>query len=211
MINLQQIIVGPDGRLTREGYLMLQSLVSTGGGTGDMTKAVYDADNDGVVDNAEGMGGQPPSYYLDRANHTGTQTAATISDLSEAVDDRVAALLVAGSNISLTYNDGANTLTVASTGGAGNGGTATLNFGAAPGTNVATVTVTGQTTLLAGSRIKAWVAGQTASHNAYEHATILPLAVSLAISDVIAGTGFTIYGTTDLRLAGTVAVAWEWA
>lgn len=39
-----------------------------------------------------------------------------ISDFSEAVDDRVAALLVAGANISLTYNDPANTLTVAFSG-----------------------------------------------------------------------------------------------
>lgn len=49
---------------------------------------------------------------LARANHTGTQTASTISDFSEAVDDRVGALLVAGTGITLTYNDGANTLTV---------------------------------------------------------------------------------------------------
>ena len=56
---------------------------------------------------------------LARANHTGTQTASTISDFSEAVDDRVAALLVAGSNVTLTYNDAANTLTVAASGGAG--------------------------------------------------------------------------------------------
>ncbi len=50
-----------------------------------------------------------------RANHTGTQLSSTISDFSEAVDDRVATLLTAGSNITLTYNDVANTLTVAST------------------------------------------------------------------------------------------------
>ncbi len=56
-----------------------------------------------------------------RANHTGSQTASTISDFSEAVDDRVAALLVAGTNVTLTYNDGANTLTIASTGGGGGG------------------------------------------------------------------------------------------
>lgn len=51
-----------------------------------------------------------------RANHTGTQTASTISDFSEAVDDEVASLLVAGTNVTLTYNDAANTLTIASTG-----------------------------------------------------------------------------------------------
>lgn len=34
-----------------------------GTGAGDMTKAVYDQDNDGIVDNAEKLGGQLPSYY----------------------------------------------------------------------------------------------------------------------------------------------------
>jgi hypothetical protein len=58
---------------------------------------------------------------LNRANHTGTQTSATVSDLLETIDDRVAALLVAGANVSLTYNDAAGTLTVASSGGAGGG------------------------------------------------------------------------------------------
>ena len=39
----------------------------------------------------------------------------------ERVDDRVAALLVAGTNITLTYNDGAGTLTIDSSGGGGGG------------------------------------------------------------------------------------------
>jgi hypothetical protein len=43
--------------------------------------------------------------------------AADVSDFTEVVDDRVAALLVAGSNVTLTYDDTANTLTVASSGG----------------------------------------------------------------------------------------------
>ncbi len=51
------------------------------------------------------------------ASHT--HTAANVTDFSEAVDDRVSALLVAGSNITLTYNDGAGTLTVAASGGGG--------------------------------------------------------------------------------------------
>lgn len=36
---------------------------------------------------------------------------------NEAIDDRIAALLQAGANITLTYNDGANTLTIAAAGG----------------------------------------------------------------------------------------------
>ena len=44
----------------------------------------------------------------------------------ETIDDRVAALLQAGSNITLTYNDGANTLTIAVASSGGTvGGTGT--------------------------------------------------------------------------------------
>ncbi len=58
----------------------------------------------------------------DRATHTGTQTAATISDLREQVEDYVAALLAAGSNVTLTYTDngsGAGSLSIAAAGGGG--------------------------------------------------------------------------------------------
>lgn len=41
---------------------------------------------------------------------------------AEAIDDRVASLLVAGANVTLTYNDVANTLTIAASGGGGGGG-----------------------------------------------------------------------------------------
>lgn len=50
-----------------------------------------------------------------KANLSHTQTASTITDFSEAVDDRVNSLIVAGSNISAVYNDVANTLTISST------------------------------------------------------------------------------------------------
>lgn len=53
----------------------------------------------------------------DRSTHTGAQTSATISDFTEAVQDAVAALLGAGSNVTVAYNDAANTLTVSSSGG----------------------------------------------------------------------------------------------
>ena len=33
------------------------------GGSGDMTKAIYDTDEDGIVDNASKLGGQLPAYY----------------------------------------------------------------------------------------------------------------------------------------------------
>lgn len=48
--------------------------------------------------------------------------AGDISNFNESVDDRVAALLSAGSNISISYDDVTNTLVISSTGGGGGGG-----------------------------------------------------------------------------------------
>lgn len=98
------------------------------------------------------------------------------------------------------------------TGGSGaTGGSATLDFGAAPGSSVASIAVTGQTGILSGSRIHAWVQGSTADHNEYEHSRILPGRVGLGIGDIVAGTGFTIHAETEMRLTGDVSVKWEWA
>jgi len=47
-----------------------------------------------------------------KANLTHTHTAVQITDFSEAVDDRVSSLLVAGSGVTLTYNDVSNSLTI---------------------------------------------------------------------------------------------------
>lgn len=84
---------------------------------------------------ARGTLGISDAFILNRANHTGTQGSATISDFSEAVDDRVAALLTAGANITLSYNDATGTLTISA---AGAGGGATLADG-----NYGDVTVSG--------------------------------------------------------------------
>lgn len=50
-----------------------------------------------------------------------THTSTDITDFAEAVDDRVGSLLVAGSGVSLSYNDGSNTLTITSSLVAGSG------------------------------------------------------------------------------------------
>lgn len=48
-------------------------------------------------------------------------TASQVSDFAEATDDRVAALLVAGTNVTLSYNDPSNTLTINATTQVGTG------------------------------------------------------------------------------------------
>lgn len=55
---------------------------------------------------------------LNRANHTGTQTSSTISDFQESVEDIIGTKVVAGSNVTITYDDvTGNTTVSASSGG----------------------------------------------------------------------------------------------
>lgn len=87
-------------------------------------------------------------------------------------------------------------------------GAATVDFGAAPGTNIATTVVTGQTDILSTSSVDAFLMAEaTADHNAYEH-IVVPL--QIIASDIVAGVGFTINAVSDLRLTGTFAVRWSW-
>jgi hypothetical protein len=88
-------------------------------------------------------------------------------------------------------------------------GTSTLNFGATPGTNLVTTTITGQATIASGSQVEAYLmADSTATHNTYEH-SIVPL--NITCGNIVAGTGFDIYASSDLRIDGTFNVHWVWA
>lgn len=70
-------------------------------------------------------------------------------------------------------------------------GTTTVTFGAFPGSTDTSVAVTGQTGILSGSLVEAWIFPvATADHTADEH-VIEPLAIYAG--NVIAGTGFTIW------------------
>ena len=71
-------------------------------------------------------------------------------------------------------------------------GTALLDFGAFPGKSDASVAVTGQTGILAGSLIEAWlIPADTADHKADEH---LVETIRVMAATIVVGTGFTIYG-----------------
>jgi len=56
---------------------------------------------------------------LNRDNHTGTQTADTISDLTAAIRTAVAAFLVEGTNITLDHDTEGGTLSISAAGGEG--------------------------------------------------------------------------------------------
>lgn len=91
-------------------------------------------------------------------------------------------------------------------------GTATLDFGAFPGSNEASVTVTGQTSISATSKAEAYIMGDdtTSNHTASDHRYV-GLWLALTCGTPTAATGFTIYGRSTEKLQGQFAVRWVWA
>lgn len=79
--------------------------------TADTTEATARAAGDAAVQ----------AFAIQRANHTGTQLAATLSDFNSAVRAQISAALAAGANITLTPSGsgGALVVTIDSTGGGG--------------------------------------------------------------------------------------------
>jgi hypothetical protein len=90
-------------------------------------------------------------------------------------------------------------------------GTATIDFGAYPGSNEASVAVTGQTTISATSKVDAFVmADDTSSdHTASDHRYFETFA-SLSCGTPTASTGFTIYARSHQKLMGQWKVRWVW-
>ena len=85
-------------------------------------------------------------------------------------------------------------------------GSAVLDFGAAPGSNMATVTIVGQTDIKSNALAQAWImAVDSADHNSMEH-VIVPMEVRCG--NIVAGGSFDIFGYSPLRLTGQWAVQW---
>jgi hypothetical protein len=91
-------------------------------------------------------------------------------------------------------------------------GTAVIDFGAYPGSNEASVVVTGQTAITATSKAEAFVMADdtTGDHTANDH-RYFALLTGLTCGTPVAATGFTIYVVCAERLHGTFALRWVWA
>lgn len=91
-------------------------------------------------------------------------------------------------------------------------GTATINFGAFPGSNEASVVVSGQSAISATSKAEAFIMGDdtTSDHTAGDH-RYLGAFVALTCGTPTAATGFTIHARSTEKLQGTFALRWVWA
>lgn len=63
-----------------------------------MLKSTYDPNGDGSVINSDELGGEIPSYYLARANHTGTQAISATTGLQAALDAKINTSLIGNPN-----------------------------------------------------------------------------------------------------------------
>jgi hypothetical protein len=91
-------------------------------------------------------------------------------------------------------------------------GTAIIDFGAFPGSNEASIAVTGQAAISATSKAEAYVMGDdaTSDHTASDHRYFVCL-VGLSCGTPTVATGFTIYARSFEKLQGTYKVRWVWA
>jgi len=92
---------------------------------------------------------------------------------------------------------------------AGAAGSATLAFGTGAGLDRVQTVVTGQTGLIAGDHVEAWLMRDvTADHNADEHEVLAREARVLA--EVSASGEFTITAVCDTTWTGNFKVRWVW-
>lgn len=101
----------------------------------------------------------------------------------------------AGQIMQFQVGDTISTVVAPGSGGGGGGGatvgSTTIDFGAFPGKSDTSVAVTGQTAIVAGSTVDAWLRPETtADHPADEH---LVETISVRAGNIVAATGFTIY------------------
>ena len=87
-----------------------------------------------------------------------------------------------------------------------------INFGTAPGSNEASVVVTGITTISSTSKVTAFVMADdtTSDHTASDHKYFTLLA-NLTCGTPTAGVGFTIYCRSTQKLTGQWAIRFVWS
>lgn len=90
-------------------------------------------------------------------------------------------------------------------------GTATLDWGSFPGTNEVSIAVTGQAGITSGAHVEAYYMAEVlGGKSANDHSYMAALS-ELSCGNIVAGTGFTIYGRSIYKLQDAFTVHWVWS
>ena len=91
-------------------------------------------------------------------------------------------------------------------------GTAIIDFGSFPGTQEASIAVTGQTGISSTSTCETWIMGDDTSsnHTAVDH-KYAPLFCAFTCGAPTTGVGFTIYGRALGQMTGQFTLRWVWS
>lgn len=142
---------------------------------------------------------------------------ATAADLAtkQPLDTQLtdlAALSYAGNTLKVVrVNAGETAFELATPSGGGGGttitsGVTTIDFGAFPGKSDVSLDITGQASIVSGSKVKAYIiATATADHSADEHWLET---IDVMAGNIVAATGFTIYAKNTNWLAEPVLEQW---
>jgi predicted glycoside hydrolase/deacetylase ChbG (UPF0249 family) len=90
--------------------------------------------------------------------------------------------------------------------------TVIIDFGAYPGSNEASVVVTGQTSISSTSKAEAFIMADdtTTNHTASDHRYV-GLFLNLTCGTPTTGSGYTIYGRSSEKLTGQFSIRTVWA
>lgn len=145
---------------------------------------------------------------------TSLSTITITASISESADTASAtSLLTATVTASISESPDTVASTVATTALASGGqGTCTIDFGSFPGSNEASVTVTGITSILSTSKAEAFVMGDssTTDHSASDHKYFTAF-TGLTCGTPTTATGFIVYARSIEKLQGTFLLNYVWA
>jgi hypothetical protein len=89
-------------------------------------------------------------------------------------------------------------------------GTATIDFGASPGTQRTTVTITGQSAIGSSSHVEAFfMSDTTTDHSDYEH-QMAAMVCQLPCGNIVVGTGFDVVAVSQVQMRGQFTIHWVW-